>query len=163
MLDIKTKAFLFFTSIIGLALLSIGIWALSYRTPIVHLEDPQVAKGETISSQAHGASDLLSPTQRIPTSALIGVLSGREEIKPPPTKTEAIPVVQPINGNKLIRYIGFVTNPDNSKSYYFKDLQKNILIKPSTNGEPKDSELIDSNDTIFTIRYGGTLYEVTKE
>jgi hypothetical protein len=141
----------------GLFLATGGVGMFFVRLKPVHFYTPLPVA--SVANTQNESTDKHEPPES--SGAKIAALFETPALRHIPiVPAPSVAAVSKIVGAGSLSFVGYVTDSKGEKSYYFKDSQKNLILKAAKEETAEGLALVSDNGRVFTIKYGGVLYEV---
>jgi hypothetical protein len=164
--DMKTKALPILSLFGGMSLALLGVLALLYKQPASPVLAEAAVPSSKMTSLTTKLENAKSDNPSVSNGAISSLFIHRQSVRaapPVPVIPPPIPEKAPADGRAVLKYLGYVSDADGTRKYYFKDIQKNIPISASENETKNDLAILQNNESSFTVRFGGTTYDIPKK
>jgi hypothetical protein len=164
--DMKNRIIPLLTLVAGLVLAALGVMDLFYTEPVSQTPTGNMSLNVNTSSLQTNFESGKPENTSVSNSAISSLFVHRQVVKavaPPLVVQTPAPEKAPVNGNGILQYLGYVSSENGTRKYYFKDIQKNIPISSLENDEKSSLVILKNSETSFTVRYGGTMYDIPKK
>lgn len=164
--DTKNRIIPVLSIAVGLTLAVLGVMALLYKQPASPILVEASVPSSKMPSLTTKLENVKPENPSVSNAAISSLFIHRQVVRaalPQPVVQPPAPEKAPVDGRAVLKYLGYVSNLDGTRKYYFKDIQKNIPISASENDTKNDLSILQNNETNFTVRYGGTTYDIPKK